>query len=91
MGISGSQALTSCMPCQRANSLATLAEGYGEIGPEIKKAARGDFDYHVISALLVEAAWIRILASEDGAVGLRYANPTYATLPCRVWREVLRK
>jgi len=34
--------------------LATLAEGYGEIGPEIKKAARGDFDYQLISALLVE-------------------------------------
>ena len=56
MGISGSQALTSCMPCQRANSLATLAEGYGEIGTEIKKAAQGDFDYHVISALLVEVS-----------------------------------
>jgi hypothetical protein len=53
---------------------------------EIKKAAQGDFDYHVIDALLVEAAWIRMLASEDAAVGLRYANPTYATLPCRVWR-----
>ncbi|MGK5042487.1 hypothetical protein ACQ4WQ_19295 [Janthinobacterium sp. GB1R12] len=66
--------------------MATLAEGYGEIGPEIKKAARGDFDYHVIYALLVEAAWIRMLASEDGAVGLRYANPTYATLRCQVWR-----
>ena len=55
-GISGSQALTSCMPCHRANSLATLAEGYGEIGPEIKKAAQGDFDYHVISALLAEVS-----------------------------------
>ena len=79
------------MPCHRANSLATLAEGYGEIGPEIKKAARGDFDYHVIYALLADAAWIRMLTAEHGAVGLRYANPTYATLPCRVWREVLRK
>jgi hypothetical protein len=58
---------------------------------EIKKAALGDFDYHVIYALLVEAAWIRILASEDGAVGLRYANPTYATLPCRVWQDGARK
>ena len=78
MGISGSQALTSCMPCHRANSLATLAEGYGEIGPEIKKAAQGDFDYHVIYALLADAAWIRMLTAEHGAVGLRYANPTYA-------------
>ena len=55
--------------------------------PLATSAARGDFDYHVIYALLVEAAWIRMLASEDGAVGLRYANPTYATLPCRVWRN----
>ncbi|WP_217494225.1 MULTISPECIES: hypothetical protein, partial [unclassified Janthinobacterium] len=44
--------------------------------PLATSAARGDFDYHVIDALLVEAAWIRMLASEDGAVGLRYANPT---------------
>ncbi|WP_157814811.1 hypothetical protein [Janthinobacterium sp. 64] len=71
--------------------MATLAEGYGEIGTEIKKAARGDFDYHVIDALLLEAAWIRMLASEDGAAGLRYANPSYATLPCRVWRKRVRK
>ena len=58
---------------------------------EIKKAAQGDFDHHVIYALLVEAAWIRMLASEDGAVGLRYANPTYATLPCQAWQDGSRK
>ena len=47
-----------------------------EKSPEIKKAAQGDFDYHVIYALLADAAWIRMLTAEHGAVGLRYANPT---------------
>ena len=63
------------MPCKRANSLAIFPLAKKSL-TQIKKAARGDFDYHVISALLVEAAWIRMLASEDGAVGLRSANPT---------------
>ena len=62
-----------------------------EKSPEIKKAAQGDFDYQGMCALLADAAWIRMLTAEHGAVGLRYANPTYATLPCRVWQKRVRK
>ena len=47
--------LTSCMPCKRADSSATFPRGvWRKYLAQIKKAALGDFNYLVFSALLVE-------------------------------------
>jgi len=54
--VGGSQrelTLTSCMPCKHANSLAIFPRAKKSL-TQIKKAAQGDFNYHVNSALLVE-------------------------------------
>ena len=59
---SGIEPLTSCAPCKHANSLAIFPEARKPL-EQIKKAAQGDFDYRVISALLVEVSGIEPLTS----------------------------
>ena len=51
------------MKSGRANGVVGLREGYGNKSADVKKAARGDFDYYVISALLVEVSGIEPLTS----------------------------
>ena len=60
--VSGIEPLTSCAPCKHANSLAIFPQARKSL-EQIKKAAQGDFDYHVISALLVEVSGIEPLTS----------------------------